>query len=187
LPGRCAEKSADNLLLEIENAREIELAQFLISLSIDQVGEETAYDLASHFGTLDKIQKASIKDFEIIPGVGGVVAHSIFGWFEDKNNQELLKRLQKYVKIQGQTLDLDGKSKGLPLDGKTFVLTGTMQSMSRDDAKAKIRALGGNTSSSVSKKTDYVVTGKDPGSKYNDAQKLGVKIINENEFMKLTG
>ena len=177
-----AEKSADNLLSEIEQAKNIELAQFLISLSIDQVGEETAYDLAEHFNTLEKIQNASKEEFEVISGVGGVVAHSIFIWFKNKDNKELIKRLLKHVQIQGSPLDT---AQGRPLDGKTFVLTGTLENMSRDEAKIKIRKLGGNISSSVSKNTSYVVAGKDPGSKYDDAQKLGVKILDEAEFVKL--
>ena len=181
------EKSADSLLEEIENAKEVELAQFLISLSIDQVGEETAYDLAEHFGTLKNIQEATKEQFEAIDGVGGVVAHFICDWFKDKNNVQLIKRLLKHIKIQ-ENIKTKGNPlyKGLPFVGITFVLTGTMESMSRDEAKAKIRSLGGNVSSSVSKNTDYVVAGDSPGSKYDEAEKLGVKIIDEKEFMKLT-
>ena len=178
------DKSADSLLAEIENAKEVELAQFLISLSIDQVGEETAYDLADHFGTLESIQNASEEQLEAIQGVGGVVAHSIQVWFKDKNNVGLLKRLLKHITIPRQGKPLV-KHEGLAFVGITFVLTGTMENMSRDEAKAKIRAVGGSVSSSVSKNTDYVVAGDSPGSKYDEAQKLGVKVIDEKEFMKL--
>ena len=181
-----AEKSADSLLAEIENKREVELAQFLISLSIDQVGEETAYDLAEHFGTLNKIQEATEEQLEAIPGVGGVVAHSISVWFKEKQNKALLKRLLKYIKVQ-QGLSLLESQQGQSLLNITFVLTGTMRNMSRDEAKAKIRSLGGNVSSSVSKNTNYVVAGESPGSKYDEAGKLGVKIIDEKEFVKLLG
>jgi DNA ligase (NAD+) len=181
-----AEKSSDSLLREIKKAKEVELAQFLISLSIPQVGEETAYDLTERFGTLEKIRQASKEQLETIQGVGGVVAHSISDWFKDKNNAQLLKRLLKHITIfhQGKPLV---KHQGLSLVGITFVFTGTMESMSRDDAKARVRKLGGSISSSVSKNTNYVVAGKDSGSKYKDAQKLGVKIIDEKEFMKLVG
>lgn len=180
-----AEKSVDSLLTEIENAKKVELAQFLISLSIDQVGEETAYDLAEHFGTLREIQNASEEELENIEGIGGVVAHSIFVWLKDKNNHQLLNRLLKHVKIQEKKDSPFLSKKGLSFFGTTFVLTGTLESMSRNEAKSKIRALGGSISSSVSKNTDYVVAGESPGSKYDEAQKLGVKIIDEKGFMKL--
>jgi DNA ligase (NAD+) len=176
-----AEKSADSLLREIEKAKKIELARFLISLSIPQIGEETAYDIANYFGTLKNIQNAKKEDFETIPGVGGIVTLSIFYWFKDKNNRQLLKNLLKHITIHQQS------QQGRSLLGITFVFTGTMETMSRDTAKIKIRVLGGNVSSSVSKNTNYVVAGKDSGSKYKDAQKLGVKIIDEKEFMTLIG
>jgi DNA ligase (NAD+) len=178
-----AEKSADSLLAEIEDREMVDLAQFLISLSIDQVGEETAYDLADHFSTLKNIQDASEEQLEAISGVGGVVAHSIFVWFKDKDNTQLIKRLLKHISIKEKAKSYPHK--GQSFVGITFVLTGTLQDMSRDEAKRKIRALGGNVSSSVSKNTSYVVAGKDPGSKYDEAKKLGVKIVDEVEFMKL--
>ncbi len=179
---RFAEKSVNNLLEAIEKAREVELARFLVGLSIEQVGEETAIDLADYFGTLEKIQKASLEDLEAIDGVGDVVAKSIYDWFRDKNNQHLLERLLKQVKIKkpGNPVSKSGK-----FSGKKFVLTGTMETMSRDEAKEKIRALGGEVSSSVSKNTDYVVAGETPGSKYDKALSLGIKIIDEKEFKKL--
>lgn len=180
-----AEKSADNLLSEIEKSKQIELARFLISLSIDQVGEETAYDLAEHFGALKNIQNASKEELENIEGIGGIVARSIFDWFREKENQKLLNRLLKHVTIPQQGPSLLKLQQGRSLLGKTFVLTGTLRGFSRDEAKAKIRALGGNISGSVSKNTDYVVAGADPGSKYADAKKLGIKILNEKEFIEL--
>ena len=178
-----AEKSADSLIRKISNAKKIELARFLISLSIDQVGEETAYDLADYFKTFENIRNASKEQLETISGVGGVVARSIFVWFKNKNNTQLIKRLLKHITIQG--LPLDKSRKGLPFAGITFVLTGMLENISRDEAKAKIRALGGNISGSVSKNTNYVVVGRDPGSKYDDARKLGVKTLDEEEFIKL--
>lgn len=178
-----AEKSADNLLKEIEKAKEIELVNLLISLSIDQVGEETAYDLTKHFETFENIKNASIEKLETIPGVGGTIARSIFVWFKDKNNNVLVKRLLKHIKIKEYKRSYTREGKALV--DITFVLTGTLKSMTRNEAKIKIRAFGGNVSSSVSKNTGYLIAGDAFGSKYNEAKKLGVKILNEDEFIKL--
>lgn len=180
---RFAEKSVDNLLKEIDEAREIELPQFIISLSIDQVGEETAYDLARYFGALKNIQDANVDDFEKIEGVGDVVAKSIYDWFKNKDNKQLLNRLLKHTKIHKQKIQYKGEP--FILKGKVFVLTGTLDSMSRDEAKGKIRALGGDISSSVSKETDFVVAGENPGLKYERAKLLGVKILDEERFVEL--
>jgi DNA ligase (NAD+) len=175
------DKSASNLIEAIEKARKISLERFLVSLSIDQVGEETAILVARHFGSLDKIRKASTEELEKIEGVGEIVARSIHNWFRGKENMEIVERLLKYVEIENP------KKESNKLKGRTFVLTGSLLSMSRDEAKEKIRSLGGNVSSSVSKKTDYVVAGTDPGSKYQTAEKLGVKILDEAEFKKMLG
>ena len=180
-----ADKSVNNLLSEIKNAKNIELAKFLIALSIDQIGEETAYDIAKYFNTIEKIQKASIKHFENIYGIGAVAARSIYNWFKDKNNKLLLNRLLKHITIKKiQKIDKNYLLRKLSPNGKTFVFTGVLNSMSRYDAKNKIRALGGDVSNSVSKNTDYVVVGNEPGSKYDDAKRIGVKIIDESDFMK---
>ena len=179
---RFAEKSVNNLLEAIEKAREIELARFLVGLSIDQVGEETTIDLAKHFGSLEKIQKASLEELESVYGIGDVVAKSVYEWFRDEQNRELLERLLGQVKIKNVGGRTAHKKK---LEGKKFVLTGTMEGMSRDEAKEKIRSLGGDISSAVSKAVDYVVAGENPGSKYDKAVELGVKILNEQDFVKL--
>ncbi|MBU1557666.1 NAD-dependent DNA ligase LigA [Patescibacteria group bacterium] len=181
---RFAEKSVDNLLEAIENSREIELAKFLVGLSIDQVGEETTIDLANHFGSLEKIQNASLEELENVYGIGDVVAKSIYDWFKDTNNRLLLRRLLKEVKIKEFR---SPKPTSLKLEGKKFVLTGTMEIMGRDEAKEKIRSLGGSVSSSVSKNIDYVVAGENPGSKYEKAVDLGIDILGEKEFLKLIG
>lgn len=179
---RFAEKSVDNLLGAIENAREIDLAKFLVGLSIGQVGEETAIDLAKHFGSLEKIKNASFEELDSIDGVGDIVAHSIFDWFRDKNNQHLLEKLLQQVKIKSLT----GRAcKSGKLEGKRFVLTGTMEGMGRDEAKEKIRSLGGDVSGSVSSATDFVVAGEKAGSKLDKAEELGVKVLSEEEFLKL--
>jgi DNA ligase (NAD+) len=180
---RFAEKSADNLLESIEKAREVPLARFLVSLSIPQVGEETAIDLANHFGKLEKIREAKVEDLQMIEGVGDVVGRSLHEWFSDKNNEKLVDKLLKQVTII--TVRKEGGAKAKKLFGLSFVVTGTLSSMSRDAAKDKIRAEGGDISESVSKKTSYVVVGENPGSKFEKAQELGVKILHEKEFLKM--
>jgi len=179
LPG-FQEKSADNLLFEIDKSKHISLPRFLISLSIDHVGEETAEDIAQAFGTLKKIQDATLEELEAVEGVGGVVAQSVYDWFRDSQNKKLITRLLQHVKIEQIKR---AKARTLPLTGKTFVLTGTLESLARDEAKAKIKTLGGDVSGSVSKNTDFLVAGEEPGSKYRDAKRLGVKIIDENKFL----
>jgi len=181
---RFAEKSAENLIEAIEKSKKVTLPKFLFALGIRHVGEETSELIANHFGTIDKIKKASVEDFDIIEGVGEVVAKSIHDWLADVHNQKLLSRLLQLAEVQPpQLAEVEPPQ---VLKGKAFVLTGTLASMSRDEAKAKIKALGGRVSSTVSSKTDYVVVGKDPGSaKYNKARELGVAIIDEKGFLKL--
>lgn len=173
------EKSVKNLLRAILQSKEITLSRFLVSLSIDQVGEETAIDLANHFGSLEKIRRASFEEIDVIEGVGNVVAKSVYDWFKDKENSNLVDRLLNYVKIENP------KVVSKKFSGKTFVLTGTLESFSRDEVKAIIRSLGGNVSSSVSRGTDYVVAGEKAGSKLDNAKKLGVKVLSEEEFKAL--
>lgn len=179
---RFAEKSVDNLLLAIEKSKKITLPRFIISLSILNVGEETAHDLAKHFGTLEKLQTASYEQFLEVNDVGPVVADSLVSFFKDAENKKLITRLLKVVSIEKGSPALE---RGGALSGRTFVLTGTLSSMSRDEAKEKIRAQGGDVSSSVSKETSFVVAGENPGSKYTDAKRLGVKILSEEEFLKM--
>lgn len=181
---RFAEKSVDNLLASVEKAREVSLPRFLAAISIPQIGEETANDLANHFGTLEKIMGATFEELEVISGVGPVVAKSLTDWFGDKNNKQLVSRLRKEVRIESvKKVDMSK----LPFAGKSFVLTGTLSSMSRDDAAQKIRSLGGDISSSVSKNTGFVVSGENPGSKLERAENLGVAVLSEKEFLKLLG
>ena len=180
---RFAEKSVDNLLTSVEKAREISLAKFLVALSINQVGEETAIDLAKHFGDIRKIREASFFDLQKLNGVGPVVAEALVAWFVDKNNIKTLDNLLKQVNIQ--KVSIVTNQTGGKLIGKSFVITGTLSEMSRDEAKAKIRTLGGDVSEAVSVKTTYLVAGENPGSKFEKAQKLDVVILNEQEFIKL--
>src|SRR3989344_1806509 len=175
-----AELSSKNLIASIASRRSVPLDRFLIGLSIPQVGEETARDIAGHFRTLEKIISASIEELQSIVGEGDIVAESVFRWFRDAENKHLLRELLKQV-----TVEKGEAPKGGTLSGKTFVLTGTLSSLSREKAAEEIRKRGGSVSGSVSKKTDYVVAGEEPGSKYDAAQKLGVRILSENQFFKL--
>lgn len=178
---RFAELSAKNLIEAIDNARKVELGKFLTALSIEHVGEETALDIAEAFGSIEKIRKASFDDFNNIYGVGEVVAQSLADWFADKHHATLLDRLLSEVIIINPEKK---KTKG-EFAGKTFVLTGTLATLDRDDAKAKIRSHGGEIAESVSSKTSYVVAGENPGSKYNKAQSLNVPILTEEQFLKM--
>lgn len=177
---RFAEKSADNLISSINKSKNVTLARLLVGMSIPQVGEETAYDLAKRFKQLDKLQNAEYEELERIVGVGPIIARSLVDFFGQKENKKNVSNLLKYIKIE----EVDTTSV-LKLQDKTFVLTGGLESMSRDEAKSKIRKLGGIVGESVSKNTDYLVAGNDPGSKFDKAQSLGVKILTENEFLAL--
>ena len=177
---RFADKSASNLIKAIEQSKKISLAKFIHALGIRHVGEETAIALAQYFGSLDKIRKASLKNLLQIEDIGEIVAQSIFEWFNRESNRDLIKKL-----LDNGIEIAKVKTVKKKLINQTFVLTGEMDKFTREQAKSKIRQLGGNVSSSVSQKTDFVVIGKNPGSKYNRARKLGVKIINEQEFLKI--
>jgi len=173
-----AELSAKNLVAGVAARKSVSLERLLIALSIGQVGEETARDIAAHFGTLKAIQKASIEDLQEVDGVGEVVARSIHDYFRDPEHAQALEDLLLQVQVKEGTK----KAKGI-FSGKTFVLTGTLNSLSRDEAAERIRAVGGSVSSSVSKNTSYVVAGDAPGSKYEKAQELGVPVLSESEFL----
>ncbi|MBI2609851.1 NAD-dependent DNA ligase LigA [Candidatus Giovannonibacteria bacterium] len=176
---RFGDKSASNLVSAIKDKSKITLPRFLVALGILHVGEETALDLANHFVTLEKLRKASLEEINDIPNVGEVVAKSIFDWFRDDYNKKFLEKLLKRIEIE-RCHAPTGKLKGL-----TFVITGTLETLSREEAKARIKELGGKTSESVSKETDYVVVGSEPGLKFEKAKKLGVKVIDEKDFLKI--
>lgn len=178
LPG-FAEVSAKKATEAIRKAaKQVILARLVTGLSIDHVGEETARDLAEHFGAIEKLRKASEEELQRIAGVGDVVAASVVAWFKAKTNREMLDRLLKHITFQKSP-----QKKGGALSGKTFVFTGALSSMSRDKAGERVRALGASVSGSVSKKTSYVVAGVEPGSKYDEARDLGVHILTEKEFI----
>lgn len=210
---RFAEKSVDNLLEAIEKAQKVNLPRFLASLSIPQVGEETAHDVTNHFikkqkhtigqdqksnnikdlrsvdfatstqlDAMKQIMNATKEEFESIYGVGPVVAESLNLWFRNIDNRELVSRLLKQVEIVSE--DLSGSK---PLEGKTFVFTGSLPTLERDYAQNLVRQNGGNVSSSVSIKTSFVVAGEEAGSKLDKARGLGVKVISEKEFLDMVG
>ena len=178
---RFAEKSAENLIKSIQEKTEITLAKFIYALGIRNVGEETAIDLAKYFGTLKKIRGAKLGDFDKILDIGPVVSKSIYEWFQGKDNLKFLDKLENKIKIINPKL----KPGSQKLAGKIFVLTGSLESMSRPAAREKIRERGGDVFESVSSKTDYVIVGSVPGSKAEKAKKIGVKTITEQEFLEI--
>ena len=175
------EKKVQKLIAAITARREVPLARFLIGLSIPQVGEETAEDLAEHFGTLEGLARASAEDLRAVEGVGDIVADSVVSWFKESAHKKLLAELLAQVTVR----------EGAPhrasalLGAKIFVFTGTLPTITRDEAKRLVRERGGEVSESVSQKTSYVVTGEAPGSKAARARALGITILSEGEFLKL--
>lgn len=178
------EVSANKLVNAINASKKISLARFLYALGIDQVGEETAVRLADHFGSLKKVMAASKEDLEEVPDVGTQVAKTIKAYFDNNKNQDVIDRLLKYgVTIKRETGN-EKREKNTFFTGKTVVLTGTLSEMTRDEAKQKIRHMGGDVSGSVSKKTDYVIAGENAGSKLDKAKQFGVTILSEKEFLQ---
>ena len=185
---RFAEKSAHNTVSAIQQAKKPPLSRFIYALGIRHVGEETALDLAEHFRSLKRLERASAGELEEVGDVGGVVAKSIYEWFRDKSNQAMVRRLlETGVEIENPKRSARCVKPGFTHSfmRKTFVLTGTLKFMTRDEAKEKIREAGGSISESVSKKTSYIIVGENPGSKLKDAQKLGIEILTEKEFLNL--
>ena len=183
---RFGEKSAENIINEIKNKKRISLSRFLWALGILHVGEETARDLATNFGTLDKLISSAKTDkgeIDSIENIGPAVLKSVSEFFSDKSNLEFIKKLEK----NGVVIEKVEKKKEGKFSGLNFVLTGTLSIMSREIAKEKILALGGKVVGSVSKNTSYVVVGEEPGSKLKTAEKLGVKVLDEKNFLNMLG
>ena len=181
-----AEKSAQNLINAIELSKQTELARLLYALGISQVGETTAEQLANSFGNIEKLKNATAADLEVLPDIGPIVANSIEVFWQDPSNlvvvQSLLDLGVTYPEISASELS---NPDSLPLNGKTIVLTGALQSMSRSDAKKRLQSLGAKVTGSVSKNTSLVVVGSDAGSKAVKAQELGIEIIDEEQMLVL--
>jgi DNA ligase (NAD+) len=180
---RMGDKSAQNILDEIEDSKKLPLERVVFGLGIRFVGERTAQFLAQHFGSMEALMNASAEELEEVDEVGPRIADSIVEFFQEPRNRELVNRLEK----AGLTLSGAKKQRGTKLAGKTFVLTGTLSQYTRDQAKKMIEDAGGRVSGSVSKNTDYVVAGSDAGSKLEKAKELGVAVIDESEMEKLAG
>ena len=176
------EKSAQNMYDAIQESKNRTFARFITALSIRHVGKETAELIIGEFSTIDALENASVEDLANIEGVGEKIAQSVYAYFHNNQNLEMVKEFEKY----GLNFEANATApKTDELAGKTFVLTGTLSSMTRDEATEKIKQMGGKTSSSVSKKTSFVVAGENAGSKLDKAQNLGVIILNEDDFLKM--
>lgn len=173
------EVSARKLVEAAAAARKVTFARFLLALGIRHVGEETAVDLAQEFGTLERLRQASLEELKAARGIGDVVAESVHAFLADPRRAEEIDRLLSV----GVEIEKPKRGARLPLKDKVFVLTGTLETLSRDEAKDRILALGGRVSSSVGKDTDFVVVGEDPGSKAAKAAKLGTPVLSEKEFL----
>ena len=174
------EKSAENIITSIDAARRVPLGRFLYSLGIRHVGETTAKDIAQHFGTLDRIRHATLEELLEVDGIGTKVAESVLMYFKDLTNQNMLNELLKEIEV-GEEI----KKKGGKLADLTFVITGSLPTLSRDDAKELIEANGGKVAGSMSSNTDYLLAGEGGGSKRSDAVKFGTKVLSEEELLSM--
>lgn len=176
------EQSGENIIAAINARRKVGLRQFVYGLGIRHVGVETAEALSQHFGSLAKIRRAKLEDLQQVPDIGPIVAKSLYDYFVIKSSQELVDRLLKEVKIDPP---IGGQARNGLLSGQSIVFTGTLQTMTRPEAQQKARELGADINDSVSKNTDFVVVGANPGSKAEKAKQLGVKILSEDEFVNI--
>ncbi|HEV2704666.1 MAG TPA: NAD-dependent DNA ligase LigA [Pyrinomonadaceae bacterium] len=183
---RMAEKSASNLLAQIEASKGRDLSNLVFGLGIRHVGERTASILARHFGSLDALSRASVEEIDAIHEIGLTVAQSVRDWFDDEGNRALCERLkEKGVRTEAPVPV--GAARDGAFAGKQFVLTGKLETMTRDEARALIESAGGRVTSSVSKKTDFVVAGEEAGSKLDKAEALGLRVIDEKQLKELLG
>ncbi len=178
---RMGEKSADNLIQAINKSRNTSLARFIFALGIRHVGETTAKDLANHYQSMHAVMEATLEDLLTVKDVGPVVADSIISFMQEAHNREVIEQLL----ASGMQLSVEEKTISAAVAGKTFVLTGTFPSLTRDEAKALLEKAGAKVAGSVSKKTDYVVAGADAGSKLTKAEELGVAVIGEAAMLEL--
>ena len=181
---RMADRSAGNLIAAVEKSKSNSFHRLVYGLGIRHVGVRSAWILASRFKSIDRLMKAGIEELQDINEIGPVMAESIFIFFRTEENKNVIDKLRHNGV---NTEDKEGTSRPKNLEGKTFVVTGSLESFSRNEIEELIRSLGGNASSSVTKNTDYLVAGKDPGSKFEKAKQFGIKIISESEFKKLIG
>jgi DNA ligase (NAD+) len=179
---RMGEKSAENLVEALEKSKQTTLERFVYALGIRNVGESTARDLARHFGSLERLLAADAETLEQVPEIGPVVARSIRQFFDEPHNREVIRKLRA---VGVNWKEGAGTPARAPREVKTFVLTGTLPNMTRDEARARIEAAGHKVAGSVSKKTDYVIAGGDAGSKLEKAQALGLAILDEQHFLDL--
>jgi DNA ligase (NAD+) len=178
---RFADKSAQNILNEIQSSKQLPLERLIYGLGIRFVGERTAQFLAEHFGSMEALASATGEELQNVNEVGPRIAESIAEFFSIPANRKLIDRLR----AAGLALKGEKKERGTKLAGKTFVLTGTLEKYTRDEARKMIEDAGGKVTGSVSKKTDYVVAGSDAGSKLDRAKELGVAVIDEKEMESL--
>jgi DNA ligase (NAD+) len=183
---RMAEKSASNVLSQIESSKSRDLWHLVYGLGIRHVGERTAAILARHFGSLERLGQASVGELDDLHEIGLTMAQSIRDWFDDPGNERLCRRLRK-AGVRTETAEQAHNARDERFAGKQFVLTGALPGMTRDEARALIEAGGGRVTSTVSKKTDFVLAGGEPGSKLDKANQLGVRVIDEAEFKKMLG
>jgi DNA ligase (NAD+) len=179
-----AEKSVTQLLDGLEISKQAALPRFLIGLGIRHVGIHIAMVLARHYGTLEKIQAASKEELQEIHEIGPEIAASVESFFQEEQNLQVIQRMQD-LGVKVEEIEIETRGAQQPFSGKSFVLTGTLEDINRDEAKLKIESFGGRVMSSVSKKTDYVIAGTEPGSKLKKAEKLGITILEEDEFTSL--
>lgn len=179
------EKSINNLLVNIENSKKNSLEKLIFGLGIKHVGKKTSKILSEYYSNIDNLIKSSLEDLSSIPDIGEIIAKSIRNYFDDEKNIKLIEKLKEY----DLNMNYIGKEKNINqlFNDKTFVLTGTLVNLTRNEAKDLIEELGGKNTSSVSKKTDVVIVGSEPGSKYDTAKNLGITIWNEEEFLKNSG
>jgi len=185
---RMGPKSAQNVVDALEKAKSTTLARFLYALGIREVGEATAANLANHFGELQKVMDADLEALIAVPDVGKVVATHVRNFMEEESNREVIRQLTDEIGIHWpQVVVVKAEEIDSPFAGKTVVLTGSLSQMNRDDAKARLVALGAKVSGSVSKKTDLLIAGEAAGSKLAKAQELGIEVIDEAEMIRLLG
>jgi DNA ligase (NAD+) len=183
---RMGEKSARNFLDGVEASKSPDLWRLIFGLGILHVGAGVAKSLGRNFASLDDLQRATLEELNAVEDIGEVIAQSLYHWFQQERNQRLIERLRE-AGLNFRSQSYRTKAAAGVFAGKTFVLTGTLPALKREEAASKIESLGGKVSSSVSKKTDYVLAGKDAGSKLEKAKTLGVRIITEQEFLKMCG